>query len=163
SLRRWPQRRRGRRWPRARLCAGARSAAGGHRARLYQGAQGAAQAAELRATLERVGRRLWRLGPYQRRSRGGGEARAVRPPGRAAGGAAGLDYHLSRNSLVGFALAGGGTNWSLAQGLGGGKSDAFQAGLYGASRWGPTYLAAALAYTNHWMSTDRFAFAGDHL
>ncbi|MFL6834038.1 MAG: autotransporter outer membrane beta-barrel domain-containing protein, partial [Xanthobacteraceae bacterium] len=25
------------------------------------------------------------------------------------------------------------------------------------------YLAAALAYTNHWMSTDRFAFAGDHL
>ncbi|HKA80054.1 MAG TPA: autotransporter domain-containing protein, partial [Xanthobacteraceae bacterium] len=82
---------------------------------------------------------------------------------RAAGGAAGLDYHLSRNSLVGFALAGGGTNWSLAQGLGGGKSDAFQAGVYGATRWGPTYLAAALAYTNHWMSTDRFAFAGDHL
>src|SRR5262249_22801944 len=82
---------------------------------------------------------------------------------RAAGGAAGLDYHLSRNSLVGFALAAGGTNWSRAEGWGGGKSDAFQAGLYGASRWGPTYLAAALAYTNHWMSTDRFAFAGDHL
>ena len=29
--------------------------------------------------------------------------------------------------------------------------------------WGATYLAAALAFTNHWMSTDRFAFAGDHL
>ncbi len=82
---------------------------------------------------------------------------------RTAGGTAGLDYHLSRDSVVGFALAGGGTNWSLAQGLGGGKSDAFQAGLYGATRWGAAYLAAAFAFTNHWMSTDRFAFAGDHL
>jgi outer membrane autotransporter protein len=82
---------------------------------------------------------------------------------RTAGGTAGLDYHLSRDSVVGFALAGGGTNWSLAQGLGSGKSDAFQAGVYGATRWGPAYVAAAFAYTNHWMSTDRFAFAGDHL
>ena len=82
---------------------------------------------------------------------------------RTAGGAAGLDYHLSRDSVVGVALAGGGTDWSLAQGLGGGKSDAFQAGIYGATRWGPAYVAAALAFTNHWMSTDRFAFAGDHL
>jgi autotransporter-associated beta strand protein/T5SS/PEP-CTERM-associated repeat protein len=82
---------------------------------------------------------------------------------RTAGGAAGLDYHLSRDSVVGVALAGGGTDWSLAQGLGGGKSDAFQAGLYGTTRWGPAYVAAALAFTNHWMSTDRFAFAGDHL
>jgi outer membrane autotransporter protein len=65
--------------------------------------------------------------------------------------------------MVGFALAGGGTNWSLANGIGGGKSDAFQAGVYGATRSGPAYLAAAFAYTNHWMSTDRFAFAGDHL
>src|SRR5262249_35233110 len=75
---------------------------------------------------------------------------------RTAGGPAGLDQHLTRR-------AGGGTNWSLAQGMGGGKSDAFQAGVYGATRWGPAYLAAALAFTNHWMSTDRFAFAGDHL
>jgi outer membrane autotransporter protein len=82
---------------------------------------------------------------------------------RAAGFAAGLDYHLTPNTVVGVALAGGGTNWSLAQGLGGGKSDAFQAGVYGATRSGPAYLAAAFAFTNHWMSTDRFAFAGDHL
>src|SRR6202040_3542236 len=72
-------------------------------------------------------------------------------------------YHLSRDSVVGFALAGGGTDWSLAQGLGGGKSDAFQAGAYGTARWGAAYAAAAWAYTNHWMSADRFAFAGDHL
>ena len=82
---------------------------------------------------------------------------------RAAGFAAGLDYHLTPNTVVGMALAGGGTNWSLANGLGGGKSDAFQAGIYGATRWGPAYLAAAFSYTNHWMSTDRFAFAGNHL
>ncbi|MBV8422672.1 MAG: autotransporter domain-containing protein [Hyphomicrobiales bacterium] len=82
---------------------------------------------------------------------------------RTTGGTAGLDYHLSRDSVIGFALGGGGTNWSLSQGLGGGKSDAFQAGVYGATRWGPAYLAGTLAFTNHWMSTDRFAFAGDHL
>jgi len=79
------------------------------------------------------------------------------------GGAAGLDYHLTPNTVVGFALGGGGTNWSLSQGLGGGKSDAFQAGLYGATRWGPAYLAADFAFTNHWMSTDRLAVFGDHL
>jgi outer membrane autotransporter protein len=80
-----------------------------------------------------------------------------------AGFAAGLDYRISPDTVVGMALAGGGTSWSLAMGLGGGRSDAFQAGLYGATRSGPAYLSAALAYTNHWMSTDRFAFAGDHL
>ena len=81
---------------------------------------------------------------------------------RTVAGAAGLDYHLSPDTVVGFALGGGGTNWSLSQGLGGGKSDAFQAGLYGATRWGPAYLAADFAFTNHWMSTDRSA-VGDHL
>jgi uncharacterized protein with beta-barrel porin domain len=82
---------------------------------------------------------------------------------RAGGVAAGLDYHFSRDAVVGFALAGGGTDWSLAQGLGGGRSDAFQAGVYGATRAGPAYLAAALAFANHWMSTDRVAAFGDHL
>jgi outer membrane autotransporter protein len=80
-----------------------------------------------------------------------------------AGFAGGLDYHLTRDTLIGFALAGGGTNWSLAEALGSGKSDAFQAGVYGATRSGPAYVAAAFAFANHWMSTDRFAFAGDHL
>jgi autotransporter-associated beta strand protein len=81
---------------------------------------------------------------------------------RTAGGAAGLDYRLTPDTVVGFAFAGAGTDWSLSQGLGGGKSDAFQAGLYGATKSGPAYLAAAFGFTNHWMSTDRFA-VGDHL
>jgi uncharacterized protein with beta-barrel porin domain len=79
-----------------------------------------------------------------------------------AGFAGGSDYHLSRDSVVGLAFAGGGTNWRLAQGLGSGKSDAFQAGVYGATKSGPAYLAAAFAFTNHWMSTDRVAVF-DHL
>ena len=80
-----------------------------------------------------------------------------------AGGAAGLDYRLTRDVVIGFALAGGGTNWALAQGLGGGKSDAFQGGVYAAARSGPAYVAASLAAANHWISTDRFAAFGDHL
>jgi autotransporter-associated beta strand protein len=81
---------------------------------------------------------------------------------RTAGFAAGFDYHFTPDTVAGFALAGGGTSWGLSDGLGGGRSDALQAGLYGATRWGPAYLAAAFAFTNHWMSTDRFA-VGDHL
>jgi autotransporter-associated beta strand protein len=81
---------------------------------------------------------------------------------RTVGFAGGFDYRLTPNTVVGLAFAGGGTDWSLSQGLGGGKSDAFQAGLYGATKSGPAYLAAAFAFANHWMSTDRFA-VGDHL
>jgi autotransporter-associated beta strand protein len=81
---------------------------------------------------------------------------------RTVGFAGGFDYRLTPDTVVGLAFAGGGTNWSLSQGLGGGKSDAFQAGIYGATKNGPAYLAASFAFANHWMSTDRLAF-GDHL
>lgn len=79
------------------------------------------------------------------------------------GSAGGADYHFSPDTTVGFAFAGAGTNWGLADGLGGGKSDAFQAGLYGSRRLGNAYVSAAFAFANHWMSTDRYALAGDHL
>ncbi|WP_424631033.1 autotransporter domain-containing protein [Bradyrhizobium sp. SYSU BS000235] len=79
------------------------------------------------------------------------------------GSAGGADYHFSPDTAVGFAFAGAGTSWGLAGGLGGGKSDAFQAGLYGSRRWGSAYASAAFAFANHWMSTDRYALAGDHL
>jgi uncharacterized protein with beta-barrel porin domain len=83
--------------------------------------------------------------------------------GSVAGAAAGLDYRVAPGTVVGFALAGGGTGWRLAEGLGSGGSDAFQAGVYATTRSGPFYVAGALAYTQHWMSTDRFAFGGDRL
>ena len=82
---------------------------------------------------------------------------------RTYGFATGADYRVKPDTLLGFALAGGGTRWDLAQGLGGGKSDAFQAGVYGMTRSGPAYLSGALAFANHWMKTDRDAFGGDHL
>ena len=82
---------------------------------------------------------------------------------RAGGYAGGVDYRIWPGTTMGVALAGGFTNWGLANGLGGGNSDAFQAGLYGITRNGPAYLAGALSFTEHWFSTDRFAFAGDHL
>jgi autotransporter-associated beta strand protein len=78
------------------------------------------------------------------------------------GYAAGMDYHVSPDTVFGFALAGGGTNWGLAQGLGSGRSDAFQAGVYGTTHFGPAYVAAALALSNNWFTTNRTAL-GDQL
>jgi outer membrane autotransporter protein len=74
---------------------------------------------------------------------------------RTAGIAAGLDYKVTPDTLIGFALAGGDTGWGLAQGLGGGHSDAFQAGLYGSQLFGPAYLSGALAFANYWTATSR--------
>ena len=78
------------------------------------------------------------------------------------GMAGGMDYHASPDTILGFALAGGGTNWGLAGGLGGGRSDALQAGGYGITHAGPTYLAGAVSFTNHWFTTNRTAL-GDQL
>jgi uncharacterized protein with beta-barrel porin domain len=78
------------------------------------------------------------------------------------GFAAGMDYHATPDLIYGFGLAGGGTNWTLAQGLGSGRSDAFQAGVYAKTHLGPAYLSAALAFANHWFATDRTAL-GDQL
>jgi autotransporter-associated beta strand protein len=69
--------------------------------------------------------------------------------------AAGLDYRVSADTVVGFALAGGGNSWSLSGGLGGGRSDVFQAGVYGARRFGPAYVSGALSYSSFWTTTNR--------
>jgi uncharacterized protein with beta-barrel porin domain len=74
---------------------------------------------------------------------------------RGGGFATGFDYHVAPDTVVGFALAGGGTSWGLAAGLGGGRSDVFQAGLYGAQQYGAAYLSGALAYASYWASTSR--------
>ena len=78
------------------------------------------------------------------------------------GYAGGMDYHYSPDTVLGFALAGGGTHWGLANALGTGRSDAVLAGVYGATHQGPAYLAAALAFANNWFTTDRTAL-GDQL
>jgi uncharacterized protein with beta-barrel porin domain len=78
------------------------------------------------------------------------------------GYAAGMDYHYSPDTVLGFALAGGGTGWNLAQGLGTGRSNAFLAGLYGVTHQGPLYLAGSLAFAENWFTTNRTAL-GDQL
>ena len=74
---------------------------------------------------------------------------------RAYGVAAGMDYSLTPDTKIGFALGGGGTNWGLSEGLGGGRSDVFQAGVYALTHYGPSYLSAGLAYAYHDASTNR--------
>jgi autotransporter-associated beta strand protein len=71
------------------------------------------------------------------------------------GTAVGADYRLSPNTLAGFALAGGGTSFAIANGLGGGRSDLFQAGVYLRHNVGPAYISAALAYGWQDITTDR--------
>ncbi len=70
------------------------------------------------------------------------------------GGAAGADYHLSSDTLVGFALAGGGTSFNVA-GSGTGRSDLFQAGAFLRHEMGPAYITAAMAYGWQNITTDR--------
>jgi uncharacterized protein with beta-barrel porin domain len=84
---------------------------------------------------------------------------------RIVGTAVGADYRFSPSTLAGFALAGGGTNLSLVNVSGSGRSDLFQAGAYLHHDEGPAYLAAALAYGWQDVTTDRFVtIAGlDHL
>jgi outer membrane autotransporter protein len=73
----------------------------------------------------------------------------------AAAFAAGIDYRLSSDTVVGFALAGGGTSWNVTAGLGGGSTDMFQAGAYASHHWDAAYLSAALAYNFHDVTTNR--------
>jgi uncharacterized protein with beta-barrel porin domain len=74
---------------------------------------------------------------------------------RVGGVAIGADYRFSPNTLAGFALAGGGTNFSLANGLGSGRSDLFQAGAFVRHVVGPAYISAALAYGWQDATTER--------
>jgi autotransporter-associated beta strand protein len=74
---------------------------------------------------------------------------------RVFGTAVGADYLISPSTLAGFALAGGGTNFSLANLVATGRSDLFQAGGFVRHSVGPAYLSAALAYGWQDLTTDR--------
>jgi uncharacterized protein with beta-barrel porin domain len=73
-----------------------------------------------------------------------------------------MEYRATPNTVYGFGLAGGGTNWTVAQALGSGRSDSFEAGVYAKTHAGPAYLSGALAFANHWFTTNRIAL-GDQL
>jgi autotransporter-associated beta strand protein len=70
------------------------------------------------------------------------------------GSAVGADYRFSPNTVAGFALAGGGTHFNVANG-GSGNSDLFQAGAYVRHTEGAVFLAAALAYGWQDVTTNR--------
>ena len=71
------------------------------------------------------------------------------------GTVAGADFQVSPFTLAGFALAGGGTNFNVADGLGSGHSDLFQAGAFVRHTVGMAYLAGALAYGWQDVTTNR--------
>jgi uncharacterized protein with beta-barrel porin domain len=74
---------------------------------------------------------------------------------RSYGFAVGADYRVLPEAMLGFALAGAGTGWGLSQALGGGHGDVFQFGVYGSKQFGAAYVAAAVSYAHHWVTTDR--------
>jgi fibronectin-binding autotransporter adhesin len=69
--------------------------------------------------------------------------------------ASGIDFRFGPDTVIGFALGGGGTSWNLTQGLGGGNSEIFQGGFYGSHRFGNFYISGALAFAYDWMHTNR--------
>ncbi len=79
---------------------------------------------------------------------------------RIAGTAVGADYRFSPFTIAGFALAGGGTNFSLANALGTGRSDLFQVGAFIRHTVGPAYVSGALAYGWQDVTTDRTVTMG---
>jgi uncharacterized protein with beta-barrel porin domain len=70
------------------------------------------------------------------------------------GTAVGADYIFSPRTIAGFALAGGGTNFSVAN-SGSGHSDLFQAGAFIRHTVGAAYVSAALAYGWQDITTNR--------
>jgi autotransporter-associated beta strand protein len=70
------------------------------------------------------------------------------------GTAVGADYMFSPGTIAGFAFAGGGTNFSVANG-GTGRSDLFQAGAFVRHNVGPAYISGALAYGWQDVTTSR--------
>jgi autotransporter-associated beta strand protein len=70
------------------------------------------------------------------------------------GTAVGADYRISPFTLAGFAMAGGGTSFSV-NGLGSGRSDLFQAGAFIKHTVGAAYISGALAYGWQDITTNR--------
>jgi len=75
----------------------------------------------------------------------------------------GLASGLSRrwaDGSAGIALGGGWSRFSLDNGLGSGRTGAFNAGLHASQAFGQFYVTGALAYTFHDVSTRRIAGGG---
>jgi outer membrane autotransporter protein len=69
--------------------------------------------------------------------------------------ASGIDFRFGPDTVLGFALGGGGTSWNVSEGIGGGNGEIVQAGIYGSHRFGDAYISGALAFAYDWMNTNR--------
>ena len=104
------------------------------------------------AALERVGGGLRRLADHRRQC----DARIEHTRPAASPAPPSAPTIGSRPyTLAGFALAGGGTNFSVANGFGSGRSDLFQAGAFVRHTVGAAYISGALAYGWQDVTTDR--------
>ena len=97
-----------------------------------------------------MGGRLWR----QRTTNGNALTGLNTSTSRVFGTAVGADYWLSPRTVSGFSAAGGGTNFSVANG-GTGRSDLFQAGAFVRHTVGSAYVTGALAYGWQDVTTNR--------
>lgn len=81
----------------------------------------------------------------------------------AQGLAVGGDWSFD-GGMLGMMLASGTSSWFLGNGLGSGRGNAFQAGLYGRTMTGPLYVAAAGAWGQYVASTNRAVpFLADYM
>jgi autotransporter-associated beta strand protein len=74
---------------------------------------------------------------------------------RGGGVASGVDFRVGPDTVLGFALGGGGTSWSLSNGISSGTSDIFQAGFYGSQRLGNAYISGSIAYAYDHLKDNR--------
>ena len=81
-----------------------------------------------------------------------------RTTGNVGAASVGADYWFSPETVAGFALAGGGTSFSVANG-GSGQSDLFQAGAFVRHSIASSYITATAAYGWQDIRTDRLITA----
>ena len=72
-----------------------------------------------------------------------------------AGFAAGIDWRMSHDTVLGLAGGYGHMSWAVSSVNGSGKANVTQGGVYGATRLGDAYLSAAFAYSNYDVTTFR--------
>jgi uncharacterized protein with beta-barrel porin domain len=71
------------------------------------------------------------------------------------GGEAGIDYAITPDILVGIALGGSGSNFSVSDRQTNGTAAGGEGGAYALGRWGGFYAAGTLAYGRYDVSTTR--------
>lgn len=83
---------------------------------------------------------------------------------RVYGAMGGVSYALNPDAQVGFAFGGGGTTFGLSDGMGSGRSDMFQAGVFAHQGFGDSgYISSAFAYGWHDVHTNRTVSTGEQL